>query len=646
MKTFIAFLLLITLSLTTYSQTAEEKAIIIDQYDIQALNSLKSRLATQEIKNKREVEEYIKTHRIKKRIVLPNGSVKVLAKILDGKPLYMSIDNTEAGENTKTDFLHSGGGLGLDLEGQNMTMGIWDEGILLTTHQEFQNADNTASRVTNVGGTQFDDTGFHANHVGGTMIAKGVNGSAKGMAPQASLRGYDFGDGLDETQILTEITDNALLLSNHSYGYSAFDNDGVQTSSSWLMGCYDTESRNWDEILYNAEYYLHVKSGGNAGGGTYTEGVEDGFDKLTGNANSKNNLVVANGNPTTFASGSVFMFINSSSSQGPSDDGRIKPDITADGTSLFSVDDGSDTAYATLSGTSMAAPNTTGTLLLLQQYYNQLNSQYMKAATLKALVCHTANLVNEDGPGPIYGWGLLDAKIAAETIEQDFSKTDALIIENTLADGETYTYTFTTTDTSPLSGTICWTDPAGVDQSGLLNSSTPALVNDLDLRITDANSNTFMPWMLQLSDLGADAITGDNLVDTVENVDIDSPTSATTYTLTVAHKGTLTNGSQNFSLIITGTNTTLNVDEYSVNDLIIWPNPTSEELFFKLKNDNKDDFTINIFDIQGRKVYTNSYDENNTVINKSIDVSRLTSGIYFLNLKQGNKIINKKIIIN
>ncbi|MGK4566633.1 S8 family serine peptidase [Flavobacterium sp. 3HN19-14] len=70
---------------------------------------------------------------------------------------------------------------------------------------------------------------------------------------------------------------------------------------------------------------------------------------------------------------------------------RIKPDITGNGTNLYSSLESSDSAYGNLTGTSMASPNVMGTLLLLQQHFKNKTQHFMKAATLKALACHTAD---------------------------------------------------------------------------------------------------------------------------------------------------------------------------------------------------------------------------------------------------------------
>ena len=111
--------------------------------------------------------------------------------------------------------------------------------------------------------------------------------------------------------------------------------------------------------------------------------------------------------------------MSSFSGWGPTDDGRIKPDICANGVGLYSSYSGSDTQYASISGTSMATPNLSGSLLLLQQHYQNLfgTGSFMRSATLKGLVIHTADEAGSN-PGPDYkfGWGLANMATAAQAI--------------------------------------------------------------------------------------------------------------------------------------------------------------------------------------------------------------------------------------
>lgn len=51
-------------------------------------------------------------------------------------------------------------------------------------------------------------------------------------------------------------------------------------------------------------------------------------------------------------------------SWGPADDGRIKPDIVADGDWLYSTDDDNDNDYQWLGGTSMSTPAASGSAAL------------------------------------------------------------------------------------------------------------------------------------------------------------------------------------------------------------------------------------------------------------------------------------------
>ena len=554
------------------------------------------------------------------------------------------IGSINAAISTRTDKLHDGGGLGLNLEGQNMYIAIWDGGSVLLPHQEFLNTDSSGYRVSK-GETLITTISNHATHVAVTMVAKGTNPSAKGMAPQATITSYDWSN--NSAEVIDEITNNALLLSNHSYGIPGFDSSGDISVQPWVLGCYSSDAALWDQIAYNAPYYLMVASAGNNGDvNDDPNQLRSGYDKLTHEKNAKNNLVVASAKPLVFPNGNILIQEDSFSSQGPSDDGRIKPDITANGNLSFSSSSTSNDAYVNLGGTSMSSPNTSGTLLLLQQYYNELNSKFMKASTLKGLACHTATDDTFNiGPDPELGWGFFNAERAANAILDD-SNSNAIILETNLTDERNYSTTFTTDGSSELSASICWTDPAGSSKNNSLNDPTPVLVNDLDLRLTAPDGTTvFFPWKLNLSDISAAATKGDNIVDTIENIDITTPTAGT-YTIEVSHKGTLVNGSQDFSLFLTGSNITLSTNKNSFSNYSVWPNPTDNILNFRFKSQNNKKVYISLIDIRGRKVMTEVIANPEDQINSYIKVDAYTKGLYILKIKQGNYVINKKIIIN
>lgn len=636
------FLFIITVG---YSQTKTEKSQITNQYKIDDFTHLKNQIEKINYKRKQRIEKYLKTNSIDSKYDSNGNKLSLYDVTNDGIPLYRITHNANSAIATRTNYLHNGGGLGLDLEGQNMTIGIWDGGSALETHNEFLDETGTTSRVT-IGDFSTDES--HATHVGGTLIARGVFGDAKGMAPKANLLSYNWDNDL--TEVNSEAF-NGLLVSNHSYGIQAFNDSGNLVIPSWILGAYTTDSATLDDLLYSYPYYLMVKSAGNNGNDDYADAIGIGLDKLSGDAVSKNNLVVANANNPTIdpASGEVTsLIINSSSSEGPTDDGRIKPDITGDGTNLLSCGNNTNFSYSNSTGTSMSSPNVAGSLILLQQYYNQLFGNYMRSATLKGLACHTAdddsNLI---GPDYIFGWGLLNSKKAAETITNSQNQT-ALILESQLTNNGTFTYTFNASSPEPVLVSISWTDPAGNAQQGDLNSPTPALVNDLDLVVTDSQNTQFYPWKLDLSNLSGGAIKGDNTVDNFERVDIESPTQGV-FTVTVSHKGQLIDDNnnpnpQNFSLIITGSNLSLlSTEEISTNDFVVWPNPATNKINFKFNKASKTEITM--FDMLGRSVYNSTIDIQSSLNSGQIDTSNLESGVYLLKFIQGNNEVTKRIII-
>lgn len=472
-----------------------------------------------------------------------------------GVPQYYITDNANAAKTISTDQVYAGGSAGLSLTGSGITARQWDGGAVRTSHQEL-----TGRAVMGDGATTLN---FHSTHVAGTLIASGVQASAKGMAPAAQLRAFDWNN--DAAEMATEAS-NGALFSNHSYGYirgwyyngstwTWYGNTIYSTQEDYLFGFYDAQAQSWDNIAYNAPYYLICKSAGNdrdegPTGGAYPK---DGpYDCIAHAGIAKNVLTVGAVNDiTTGYTGPSSVVMSPFSSWGPADDGRIKPDIVTNGVTLYSTDKDNNADYTTLSGTSMASPSAAGSLALLQQHWNNLNpGTYMRASTLKGLVIHTADEAGAaDGPDYEFGWGLMNTKNAALKISED--QTWNAIDEVTLVNGGVYTRNLISDGTQPLKVTICWTDPAGTPVTAQLDPLNPMLVNNLNLKITQS-AVTFYPWKLDRNNPTLAAT--NNSVNNVDNVEVVyiAATVAGEYTVTVDHSGSLSGGLQVFSIIISG----------------------------------------------------------------------------------------------
>lgn len=576
-------IVLLTASLCTsaLAQNQPKQATRSDE-----LRALAAELREKARSRRSQAEAFARRAGIPIRRQLPSGGVLELQRIEPGRgPVYYITNNTDAAATISTDSLWPGGVSGLNLDGAGMTIGEWDGGAIYADHPDL------TGRVNQVDGATIISN--HATHVAGTLMGSGTYlvPSARGMAYAAGLDAFDWND--DAAEMAAAAADG-MLVSNHSYGIAAgwmYIGDAAPDTWWWIggsdpgdvedanFGYYDSEAATWDEIAVNAPYYLIVKASGNDGTDIgpapdeeYTVIDQDGdplftstlprnpdctplgYDCLPTHSVAKNILTVSavDDIPGGYSpiTGPDSVLLADFSSRGPTDDGRIKPDLVGNGVLLLSTWSESP-FYAAAAGTSMAAPNVSGSLLLLQQHYENLNGadQYLRAASLKALAIHTADEAGQHpGPDFWFGWGLMNTEKAADLITNEGSGHQ--IIESSLTDNGVASFTFTVNDANAdLVATLVWADPPATPVAPALDSPDLMLINDLDLRIT-RNAATYLPWRLDPANPADAATRADNFRDNVEQVLV-SGAGAGDYTITVSHKGVLLdNEAQPYSLII------------------------------------------------------------------------------------------------
>jgi hypothetical protein len=565
--------------------------------------------------------QYALSHNWRIKDSSPERSWELMYFDENNMPIYYQTQNVNAAISIAVDQVRQTAPYYLD--GTGVEIGIWDAGHIRYTHQEF--AGSRVQQMSAQEGVTYSSH-YHSTHIGGTVGAAGIVASSKGMAPNINIDSYEWNNDIPEmtSRAMSHPSQSGKIqLSNHSYGPVTGWEDGTFyeiTGRHWFgtwgqreseyFGRYDSETRELDQLCYDAPYYLPFKSAGNERSGarntapaagtlfwyldkfnrlkskTYNSATDPysdfwdngGFDNIVEVATAKNCLTVGGVNDAVTGSQRDLAkaTMTSFSSWGPTDDGRIKPDVVTNASSLYSTDSDTDTDYRTMSGTSVASPAALGAAALLIQYYDDLfPSQKMRASTIKGLIIHTADdlpAASPDGPDYKFGWGLVNAKAAADQIADlnDFPAkhkiTESLLSTANPSDS----YTFWAAKDTPLKATICWTDPPATALSTLDNPS-PRLVNDLDIRISDPNGNVFFPFILDRLNPATPATNGDNTIDNVEQIFISALQLTGTYTVQVTHKSSLSSGQQYYSLIVSGqshadlnSDTTLNIADLNL----------------------------------------------------------------------------------
>lgn len=642
----IIVLFVMTFSISSYSQTEKEKSVILSQTNISNLKKLKSQFGKSQMSKYDKAAALAKQNGWPIKFASPDGTYSELKEVTEsGFPLYRVTRNEGSAFTSRVARLRPNGGLGLNLTGKDLFVGVWDQDNATIAHEDFGGRAFVYDNNTN-------PTSYHSSHVTGTMISSGtnsINGSGKGIAYEAYAYVSNWNRDLEE---MTELaTNNGLLLSNHSYGLLA-------TSASFpefIFGAYRADSRDIDQIAFDAPYYQPVIAAGNDRNKVPNiNASKDGYDLLTDFSTAKNAIVVAavEGLDSGGYVNASSVVMSNFSSWGPTDDNRIKPDIATKGVNVYSTTNaGNNKGYGTISGTSMAAPGVTGALLLLQQHFRNITTGFMRSATLRGLMVHSADEAGDaKGPDPKFGWGLLNAEKAVGLISNAYKTNNNVIIQEfdsrtaPLFQGGVYTKIVKAKGSEPLVATISWTDQAGLANNGTVDLTTPVLVNDLDIRITK-NTEVFFPW--RLNDVrNQPAVQGDNKVDNIEKVEIDLPTSDL-YTITVSHKGILSGNSQDFSLIISGLEeNTLSTNDSDFKYFNISPNPMDDLVNISVQSDISEDMYLEVYNLLGvRQIFKKINSQNNNFVD-TVDVTSLMPGFYIFKIKQGVKQSSWKIIKN
>ncbi|MEI7643668.1 MAG: S8 family serine peptidase [Chloroflexales bacterium] len=392
--------------------------------------------------------------------------------------------------------------------------------------------------------TDWSDQDGHGTHVSGSILGSGV------LSPAGiSFAGVAPGAQLVVEAVINSSSSQSLdcLPTDSSYLQKAYDAGARVQNASWgaptgglsnLYGGYDDLAASVDDFLYRHPTHLLVVAAGNNGTDINQDGVIDA-DSITSPATAKNVLAVGaseNNRPPTkgncVASSPVnrcwgnYAFLSRSgqpiisdfvsdnpsgmaafSSRGPTDDGRIKPDLVAPGSNIISTQshaigasysDTYDANYAYESGTSMATPLVSGVAALVRQWLSQDRSMSdPSAALVRALLLNgarnltpgqygtgSAQEIPSAWPNHVEGWGRVNL---GESIQ--LSGAQIWLHDETvgLASGGSVDYALTVTGGNPrLRATLTWTDYPGSP----LTSKT--LVNDLDLEVIEPDGSVIL----------------------------------------------------------------------------------------------------------------------------------------------------------
>lgn len=427
-------------------------------------------------------------------LLIPNNCLDVLSNLPYIKWVELIVapsvpDDTRGRSLHRSNRLDTQTGAGRNYTGSGIGVMVRDDGIV-GPHIDFQ------GRIDNSGAS--GTSGTHGDGVGGIMAGAGnLDPTMRGMAAGSDVYVVNYEANFLDSETVTLINNGDVQITNSSY-------------SNGCNAGYTTITRTVDQQTRNLPNLLHVFSAGNSNNNNCGYGAGNQWGNITGgHKQGKNVIATAN----VFFDGSLV----NSSSRGPAHDGRIKPDIAANGQNQNSTNP--NNTYQVFGGTSGAAPGIAGISAQLYEAYGDANGGALpESALIKAALLNTANEAGNIGPDYKFGWGIVNGLRAAMLIEEN------RYLSANITQGNSNTHTINVpVGTSQVRFMLYWSDPEA--SAG----ASPALVNDLDLVVTDPSSSDHLPWVLDHTPnpttLDLPATNGEDHLNNMEQVLLNNPAS-------------------------------------------------------------------------------------------------------------------------
>ncbi len=421
-----------------------------------------------------------------------------------------------------------------NLTGAGVVVSEWDGGSVDDLHPDL------LGRVQKM---DFSADSDHATHVAGTVMGNGTmsGGTYRGMAPSASLKAHLWWNSASEAQ-----SEYSYVISNYnarigtnSWGYGVGD-PASQGACESTMGNYFSVCGTIDNIVRGASGapIAIAWSAGNqrSSSSQYCGSLGWTYNTVTPLPTSKNVIAVGAINSNNNS-------MTSFSSWGPTDDGRLKPDIVGPGCEsgggITSTRPGN--GYTTMCGTSMSCPAVAGTMALILERWDQtIGTGTLLSSTVKGILINTAQDLGTIGPDFAFGHGKVNGVAAVEKI----GFGEGSYVQNEISTGSSHLYDLTVPGgTAKLKVTLVWDDPGGTV------NSTQHLINDLDLALIDPFSGEELPWVLNPASPSQAATQGIDRRNNVETVEINNPTPGLWKARVSGYN--IPNGPQSYSIVFT-----------------------------------------------------------------------------------------------